>query len=128
MIGRPVSRVCVMYPARFERNSLRGRISSFALKLYMVGSFLGEGAIFVQNSVWRVKEARNSGALGDRALPCGALGSLQPEFCYVCGKIFRVFLCRCEFVASVAFIVFEGCENCPRKEVKKWMRARLDMV
>ena len=57
MMGRPVSRVCVMYPARFERNSLRGRISSFALKLYMVRSFLGEGANIVQYSVWNVKEA-----------------------------------------------------------------------
>ena len=57
MMGRPVSRVCVMYPARFERNSLRGRMSSFALKLYMVRSFLGEGANIVQDSVCEVKEA-----------------------------------------------------------------------
>ena len=58
-------------------------MSSFALKLYMVRSFLGEGANVVQDSVWNVKETRNPGVLGDRALPCGALGSPQSEFC--CG-------------------------------------------
>lgn len=57
MMGRPVSRVCVMYPARFERNSLRGRMSSFALKLIMISSFLVEGANIVQNSELCVKEA-----------------------------------------------------------------------
>lgn len=57
MIGRPVSRVCVMYPASPARNSLSGSMSSFALKLYMACSLLGVGMNIVQDSVCPVKEA-----------------------------------------------------------------------
>jgi len=35
-------------------------MSSFALKLIMVSSFLGEGANIVQDSVWYVKEAASA--------------------------------------------------------------------
>ena len=55
--GRPVSRVCVIYPARLDLNSLRGKMSSFALKLYMAQSFPFRSANIVQNLVCGVKAA-----------------------------------------------------------------------